>query len=1339
MDKNYNMEKILGMDIITKLNDVPKMEHCILNKMIESKKNNNFSDECNRGKEIFRHYDGPPFATGKPHIGHIATGAIKDSICRWWRQNGYFVQNKIGYDCHGLPIENEIEKYFCRIIKRGPIIYDNDESEILNIGESIILQSIENTKLVLYNNRKGTIYNDIYTKKYNNNSVIMENIHEYTNDCKSIVFRCKDHWKKIIERIARNVDVDNSWSTMDKEYMETVWWVFNELYKKELVKQKYRVLPHSTVFGTPLSNHDIKDTYCSVEDPSVYVKFRLVNKENTFFLAWTTTPWTLPSNLLLCVNPNKEYSILHIIDINEKYILARKCIKFLVDKSIIPDEFIEEKVLYGKELVDWKYEPLFPLYQTSDNKGILKNAFKILSDDFVTTNDGTGTGVVHMAPAFGEDDMRVCMEHDIIADRELINFCPIDNFGKFTEDFIVSIVSDTETIKSIKGMKNKTADKYIINHLIKTNNILYHEIYVHEYPHCPRSKTPILNMLSHEWFFETEMIKDDIIENAKKTKWVSTYTRFEDWLMNLKSWNISRKRPFGTPVPIWMSMDGEKIKVIGSVKELREWSVKELDIDIDLHRNIIDNIELRDPRGDKYPPMKIIGASFDCWFESGCVPYASLHYPVENKDFFERSFPADFISEGLDQTRGWFYTLLVIGVALALDNDKYKTSLGNIKNVPPYWNVIVNGLVLAEDGKKMSKSLKNYPDVNEVIDQHGADSLRIYLLTSGLVTGKNISFSVNGVKEITGSIIKNLLNATKYAIQKYNSYCKRHDESLNIKDLNIEECHFSDKWIIAKLNEMIINVRKEMKKFRIDNAINYIIKLTNILCDEYIQKNRKRLTGKKGKDNWSSSIKTLLNVIHPLIIILSPFAPFITEYIYTFLKKDILTDDVPLYVSDNLIPTCTMTELEILKLEEIKNKFERKVNSVIEICYKIRQRYNLDVITPIRKMLIIADKQFLDDFYDDNCFGEYLIEQASINDSLKLIETKECSLLQPKLKLESLKKIIVKKFGNSNLKEYYDKIIQFGLDNFSDKMLSDGIFEFNDHDLLRLDDIDIQYSVKPEYVNNYLALYNGKDKPVRFGWWTTENERQHPLLSYLEPNIQLMDKPKYELEDILKKYLENKNKINTYLRKSEKTKRFKKESKNEIEYNGWVRENNELLRNYPYLDGFKIFNDQVSLFFENCHNIFKTFKDITVNQYSINCLTFIRNYNRNKHLEDSYDINEYKLNNSDDFYVLLSNDDSNDEEILNISLERKLRSKMNQIRKICGKQEDDHCFITIYCDNIKQVHYLEKSSELNETNNDFIYYVNEKVQYKDNCKYLCIDGCKEFELSKWNITFTINE
>eukprot|EP01119_Soliformovum_irregulare_P003431 TRINITY_DN1393_c0_g1_i1.p1 TRINITY_DN1393_c0_g1~~TRINITY_DN1393_c0_g1_i1.p1 ORF type:complete len:1148 (-),score=414.33 TRINITY_DN1393_c0_g1_i1:20-2956(-) len=633
--------------------------------------------------------------------------------------------------------------------------------------------------------------------------------------------------------------------------MESVWWVFSEIWKKGLVYKGFKVMPYSTGCTTPLSNFEANLDYRDVKDPSCYVSFQLEEDPETAFVAWTTTPWTLPSNLALCVHPEMIY--VKIIDKKTKaqYIMLESRLVELyktADLYEIKDKFA------GSTLEGKKYVPLFPYFEWKRKDG----AFRVVADTYVTAE--SGSGIVHMAPAFGEDDFRVCMRVGIIQKGENIP-CPVNEDGHFTEE-----------VTDFVGKYVKDADKPICEYLKQRKRLIKKEEYAHNYPFCWRSGTPLLYKAVPSWFVAVERIRDKLVANNNSTYWVPDHVKekkFHNWLKDARDWTISRSRFWGTPLPIWQSEDGEETVVVGSIKELEDLSGIKV---TDLHRESVDHITIPSKQGKGV--LRRVEDVFDCWFESGSMPYAQQHYPFENKDKFHNSFPANFIAEGIDQTRGWFYTLLVLSTILF---DK-----------PPFQNLVVNGLVLAADGKKMSKSLRNYPDPIHVINDFGADALRLYLIKSPAVRAENLKFQSEGVYEIIKDVFRPWFNAYRFFVEAVARYNKGRNPSDHFKpnlQLSLKCTNIMDRWIQAATNGLIVFVRAEMQAYRLDTVTPRLVRFIDQLTNWYVRLNRKRLKGSEGDQDWLMGLSVYFEVLMVINRAMSPFTPFLTEYMYQNLRK----------------------------------------------------------------------------------------------------------------------------------------------------------------------------------------------------------------------------------------------------------------------------------------------------------------------------------------------------------------------------------------------------------------------------------------------------------------------
>lgn len=768
---------------------LPKMEEQILEYWKDEKTFESIQDQRKDAKE-FAFYDGPPFANGLPHYGHLLANTVKDTVPRYWTMRGYKVERRFGWDTHGVPVEFEIEK---RENLKG-------RQDILDMG-----------------------------------------VGKFNELCRESVLYYADHWQQVITRLGRWVDWNNQYRTMDISFMESVWWVFKSLFDKGLVYQGYKVVPYSPRITAVLSNFEANQNYQDVQDPAITVKFKL-SDEAAFILAWTTTPWTLISNVALAVGPEIDYVKIKHVPSGEFYYLAEA----LLDKVFKPSkkkelEYEVVNKLKGRELGGKSYEPLFNYFKDHPN------SFRVLVDDYVSTEEGTG--VVHMAPAYGEDDFRVCS----LAGIDIVD--PLDIEAKFKDE-----------IPEFKGLFVKDADKDIIKALKDSGALLRHDTLVHSYPLCERTNTPLIYRAIPSWYVAVEKIKSKLIENNQTISWVPEHLksgRMGKWLENARDWAISRNRFWGTPIPIWIcEKDESHIECLGSVESLEAKSGAKVE---DLHKHFIDDLEIDCPHCSS--KMRRISEVFDCWFESGSMPYAQLHYPFENKERFEEIFPADFIAEGLDQTRGWFYTLSVLSSALF--------------ERPAFKNVVVNGLVLAEDGRKMSKRWRNFTPPGELIDQFGADSVRLYMLSSAILRGEDLRFSNEGVRDTTRAVILPLWNAysflTTYAAADGWQPSKELAQG-SLPKVSLE----MDRWLISRLQSLFASVHVEMEAYKLYNVVPKLIDFIGDLTNWYIRLSRRKFwSGEKQlSSETTQAYETLYYALLSFTRIFAPFAPFLSECIY---------------------------------------------------------------------------------------------------------------------------------------------------------------------------------------------------------------------------------------------------------------------------------------------------------------------------------------------------------------------------------------------------------------------------------------------------------------------------
>lgn len=868
---------------------------------------------------LFSFYDGPPFATGLPHYGHILAGTIKDVVLRYKTMKGFYVPRRFGWDCHGLPVENEIEKTF---------------------------------------NLSGA------------KSISQFGIAKFNEECRKIVLRYTEEWKSIVSRLGRWVDFNHTYRTMDTSFMESVWWVFKQLFEKGLIYQGFKVMPFSAKLGTPLSNFEASENYKEVDDPSITLAFKSIDEPNTYFLAWTTTPWTLVSNLFLMVGSDIEYS--EIIDHKTKhhYILATARLPAYYKEG--SEDYTVVRTFAGSDLEGKRYVPLFDYFIEFSEKG----AFRIILEDSVSIEEGTG--IVHAAPAFGEVDFYACQKTGVEP------VCPVDGNGCFEA-----------TIPEYVGLFVKDADKDIIHRLKQQGSVIAQGTCRHRYPFCPRSETPLIYKTVKTWFVSVEKIKEEIIKSNQEIHWTPShiqYGRFGKWLEGARDWAISRNRYWGTPIPIWRSSDGELL-VIGSIQELEALTGKKI---TDLHRHFIDSIQI-EKEGKIF---KRIEEVFDCWFESGSMPYAQNHYPFENKKLFDENFPADFIAEGLDQTRGWFYTLTVLSTAL-FGRSAFK-------------NVIVNGLVLAENGAKMSKRLKNYPDPLDVVHQYGADAIRLYLLHSSAVKGEDLSFSKSGVELILRQILIPLWNAYSFFVTYARIY---HWEKTELP-LKLDQA--IDEWIVSLLHKLIHEVECGMNEYDLSRAVEPFVGFIDQLTNWYIRRSRRRFWEEEDSEDRRQAFATLYYVLVKLTQIAAPYVPFIAEAIYRNLRGDEMKESVHLTDFPTYEETRRSTRLEA----------EMEVVQVaVSLGHALRKEHKLKVRQPLAKAYVIASNRQILSFLEEQ--RHLIAEELNVKTLVFSDNEKEFVSLKCKPNF----RILGKKVGK--LMPLVHKKIE-GLDQTELKALQDG-------------------------------------------------------------------------------------------------------------------------------------------------------------------------------------------------------------------------------------------------------------------------------------------------------------
>jgi len=711
------------------------------------------------------------------------------------------------------------------------------------------------------------------------------------------------------------------------------------------------VMPYSTACATPLSNFEAGQNYKDVNDPAVMVCFPMDgDADGASLIAWTTTPWTLPSNLSLCVNADFDYVKAKDPKTGAVYIFAESRMAHIpgaVPKKSKKKKGGEEEdkdqgfeiiaKFKGSELKGKTYSPLFPYFSAMKDTG----AFRICCDAYVT--DDSGTGVVHQAPAFGEDDYRVCIDNKIVDITELP--CPLDAGACFVDP-----------VTDFKGMHVKEADKHIVAHIKSAGRLFDVAQLNHSYPFCWRSDTPLIYRAVPSWFVKVTAIKDRLLENNAKTYWVPSYVkekRFHNWLENAHDWNISRSRFWGTPLPIWASEDLEEMVVVGSVDELERLSGKRV---TDLHRHFIDDITIPSQQGKC--DLRRVDDVFDCWFESGSMPYGQLHYPFENKELFEAGFPANFIAEGLDQTRGWFYTLMVLSTALF---DK-----------PAFQNLVCNGLVLASDGKKMSKRLKNYPDPKEVVNKYGADALRLYLINSPVVRAEPLKFREEGVFDNIKSLFLPWYNAYRFLVQNVRRMELEDGVKFDPSKMDVTKAtNVLDRWLYSASHSLIRYVKQEMEAYRLYNVAPFLVNFIENLTNIYVRFNRKRLKGARGVEDTSMALSVLYEVLLTVCAVMAPFTPFFTESMYQNLRR--VQPGLPASLHWLDFPVAR----EVAEADVALNRSVERMMLCCKLGHSVRIRHNFNLKTPLKCLTVVhTDQEFLANL--SGGLKEYIMEEMNV-------------------------------------------------------------------------------------------------------------------------------------------------------------------------------------------------------------------------------------------------------------------------------------------------------------------------------------------------------------------------
>ena len=966
-------------------------------------KDKTFEKSVNKNRErevVF--YDGPPFPTGKPHHGTVLVSFIKDMIARYWTMKGYSVPRVWGWDCHGLPIETQAEK-------------------ILGITD------------------KRQIESEVGIEKFN-------------DSCFNVVAENNDSWREYVREMCRWVDYDNAYKTMHTNFMESVLWAFKEAYNKGLIYQDYRVTPYCYRCETALSISDTResDSTRPKQDTWCIAKFKIeetINDKPVYLLAWTTTPWTLFSNMALAVNQDFEYAYVEVE--NEVYVAGKTILsKF---SKIFGEEPKIIKVCKGKDLENIQYEPICNYFLDKKAEG----AFRVILADFVELDEGVG--IVHIAPGFGEDDYWACKKAGI----PLV--CPVDEKGRYTD-----------IIEAFAGKNVMEANMDVLRYLKSQNKVILDGSLVHNYPHCWRCKTPLIYKSMDAWYFSVEKVKDKLIEKNEQINWIPETVkqgRFGNWLKNARDWNISRNRYWSTPIPIWECDKCGKRDVLGSIKEIEDVSGIKLD---NLHRQFMDKVTYKCNCGGK---MRRVPEVLDCWFESASVPFAQKHYPFENKEWFEKSIPCDFIAEYTGQIRCWFYYLHVLSVALF--------------DRPAFKNCVVHGTILAKDGKKLSKSSKNYTDPMELMKAYGTDAFRLYLFRSNAIVMNDLYFDEAGIKSQVQQVLLPLYNCAKF----FNSYAIL-DGFCPDENKIPEPKNELDKWILAKLYDTVNQVETCMNGYQIDKYVEPIIDLLDGFSNWYIRRSRRRFWSSDKSQDKQDAYETTFYVLVSLCKLLAPITPVISEKLFKHFtgKESVHLSDVP------VIP-------ENFKNDEILVKTD-VAQRIISLARFLREKENIKNRQPLNKIEIAFtnsdNKQIIDDFKDIIC-EEINVKEIVIIDSVEELA-----------KVEYIPnfKAIGPKFGAKVSK--ITGLVKSG--NF--KILEDGYELLLDGETIKLesDDVVIRYSAKGEE-----KIESDKDIIARLDTVITEELKDEGMAREIVRNIQEARKQlDCEISDRIKINLEGK-------------------------------------------------------------------------------------------------------------------------------------------------------------------------------------------------------------------------
>ena len=1003
-------------------NSFAKMEQ----KVQESWKKNNIIKknlDMNKGKRYFVFYDGPPTANGMPHVGHVETRVMKDIIPRYKVMKGYYVPRKAGWDTHGLPVELEIEK------KLGI----SGKEQIEEYG-----------------------------------------VEKFVKECKDSVFQYVSAWEEMTNKTAYWVDMENPYVTYHNDYIESVWWALKELWNKDLLYEGHKVMPYCPRCGTALSSHEVAQGYKDVKDLTCVAKFKVEEAQgfdkDTYILAWTTTPWTLPSNLALCLNKSYTY-VLVKANVGtdeepkyEKYILAKDLLESVLKET--PYEI--EKEFKGEELLGTKYERLMPFAKV-DGK-----AFVVIHGDYVNLEDGTG--IVHIAPAYGEDDSLVSKQNGIA----FVNL--VDKSGKFVPE-----------VEPWAGRFVRDCNEDICKWLAEENKLFSKEKHLHSYPHCWRCDTPLLYYPKESWFVKMSSLRDELVANNNKVHWYPDTIRtgrFGKFLENVIDWGISRDRYWGTPLPVWKCECGHT-ECIGSIEELKEKSV-DCPEEIELHKPYIDNVHLKCPDCGK--EMTRFKEVIDCWFDSGSMPYAQLHYPFENKDLFEKQFPAGFISEAIDQTRGWFYTLTALGTALF--------------GKTPFENCIVLGHVLDGKGQKMSKSKKNGVDPMLLLNTVGADATRWHFYTCS-APWLPTRLSLENVQETQRGFLATLWNVYSFFVL----YAEI-DRFNPLKYADFKSENIMDRWIVSKLNTLVKSVDEKLDKYDITSAATELGEFVDELSNWYVRRNRERFWGSELNDDKIGAYVTLYKVLTTLIKVSAPFVPFMTDEIY---QNIVLSIDSNAPESVHL---CTWPEVD-------EKAIDAKLEEEMGLAYKIvklgrsaRNSVNIKNRQPLSEMLISAKN--LPEYYSDVVKEELNVKQVVLGADMKDYVSFE---IKPNLP------VLGREYGKL-IPQIRAKIAEFNQMDLAVKVQSGGT------EYIEIDDTQIELSSE-----NLLVTMHGKEGfafagegeiGVVLDTHITEELKEEGMLREVLSKVQNMRKDRgFEVLDRINLYVSGNNAVEEIVKKFE--------------------------------------------------------------------------------------------------------------------------------------------------------------------------------------------------------------